>query len=109
MWEPMLLLMQNHSSHLKGDKIQFILKSNVSENGLGTQAKVTMNSMFQCGSRFLRHRSRTKKGMGTLFKCFGGSIGETVRTKRGNGSYGPQNLSDDFLGFGMVKGSGLKS
>lgn len=75
-WEPMLLLMQNHSSHLKRDKIQFILESNMSENGLGTQTKITINSMFQCGSRFMRHRNKTKKGMETLFKCIGGSIGD---------------------------------
>lgn len=109
MWEPMHLLMQNHSSHLKGDKVQFILESNTSENGLGTQTKVTLNSMSQCGSRFMRHRNRTEKGMETLFKCIGGSIGKTVTTERGNSSYGRQNLSDDFLGFGVVKGSGLVS
>ena len=36
-WEPMHLIMQNHSSHRKGDKVQLILESNMSENGLGTQ------------------------------------------------------------------------
>lgn len=65
---------RSHRSHLRGNQRQFILETNMSDRGLGTQMHVTTNTtvvtVWWCFNS-----NRTKKVANEyIYKCLGGNI-----------------------------------
>lgn len=45
---------QNHGSHLKGKKREFILESLINDYGPETLIQFTLKTLFQCGNNFMK-------------------------------------------------------